>query len=103
MQLVELNHCSHVVIATLRILMDAAKKGITSKCMSGKMNVFSLWKGIHKNPSSVDIAEELEIETKIKEEKSSPIQSTASLQTLLLIANKNISFLDLLLWFLHRT
>ena len=36
----------------------------------------------------IEISEEYEIETKIKEEKTNPIQSTSSLHTLLLIANK---------------
>ena len=40
----------------------------------------------------IEISEEYEIETKIKEEKTNPIQSTSSLHTLLLIANKTISF-----------
>ena len=40
----------------------------------------------------IEISEEYEIETKIKEEKTNPIQSTSSLHTLLLVANKTISF-----------
>lgn len=83
--------------------MNAAKRGIASECMSGKMNVLSLWKGSFEKASSLEIAEELEIETKIKEEKSSPVQSTASLQTLLLIANKNISYFNSPYLFLYST
>ena len=78
----------------MNILIESAKKGISIECSSGKMNLLNVWKGMWNRRMNdvIEISEEYEIETKIKEEKTSPIQSTSSLHTLLLIANKNISF-----------
>lgn len=58
------------------------------------MNMLKVWKGMknERMNNTIEISEEYEIETKIKEEKTNPIQSTSSLHTLLLIANKTISF-----------
>lgn len=59
------------------------------------MNMLKVWKGMktERMNNTIEISEEYEIEIKIKEEKTNPIQSTSSLHTLLLIANKTISFL----------
>ena len=87
-------HYYILVLHTVNILIEAAKKGISSECSSGKMNMLKVWKGMktERMNNTIEISEEYQIETKIKEEKTNPIQSTSSLHTLLLIANKTISF-----------
>ena len=64
--------------------------------LNGKVND---WKLINV----IEIAATLEMEIKIKEEKTSSIQSTCSLHTVLLIANQNLSFLINTSSFLHGT
>lgn len=72
----------HVVMGTLRIILEFAKLGLAGEILSGRAKLVDAWK---------QVMEEIGLEEKVKNPHSSPMQAASGLQHVLTIANANIS------------
>lgn len=72
----------HVVMTTLRTILDFAKLGLAGEIPSGRAKLVDAWK---------QVMEEVGLEEKVKNPYSSPMQAASGLQHVLTIANANIS------------